>query len=284
MAIKRYKPTTPTRRHTQLEDRRSLSKVAPYKKLTFGKRATGARNMYGHITVRHKGGGVKRKLRMIDHKKEKFNVPGIVETIEFDPNISANIALIKYADGERRYVLASKGMTVGMSVLSGESVEPNMGNTMKLKNVPSGTFVYDVELLPGKGGKLGRSAGTGIVMQGMDSTGKYAQLKMPSGEVRLVNAECFATIGLVGNEDHMNVKLGKAGRKIHMGIRPAVRGVAMHAEQHPHGGGEGRGGPTAHKDIWGNRVGTRTRKNQRTGKFIIKPRVSARRPNRKIER
>lgn len=282
MAVKRYKPTTSTRRHTHLEDRRHLSKRRPLKSLSFGKMGTGARNNRGHITVRHRGGGVKRMLRVIDHRKDKQDVPGVVEAIEFNPNISANIALIKYADGERRYVLAPKGLEVGKSIIAGESVEPNLGNTLKLRNIPSGTAVHDVELIPGKGGKLGRSAGAAIVVQGLDATGKYMQLKMPSGEVRLVNAESHATLGYVGNEDHMNVKLGKAGRKIRLGIRPSVRGVAMHAEQHPHGGGEGRGGPTAHKDIWGNRVGTRTRSNERTSRFIVKPRVSARRPNRKV--
>lgn len=286
MSIKSYKPTTSTRRHTHLEDRSDLSKDRPVKALTFGRREKAGRNVHGRITVRRRGGTVKRKLRKIDHKKDKYDVPGIVESLEYDPNRSSNIALIKYADGERRYVLAPRGMKVGMNIMSGEQVDPNIGNTVMLRNIPSGTLVHDVEMVKGKGGQLGRSAGVSIIVQGEDATGKYMQLKMPSGEVRLLPADCFATVGQVGNEEHMNVKLGKAGRKRHLGRRPAVRGMAMHAKQHPHGGGEGKGviggGRSGAKDIWGNRVGTRTRKNKSTSKYIIKRRKTRRRPFSKI--
>lgn len=286
MPVKGYEPTTSTLRHTHLEDRRKLSQKGPQKSLSIGKRKTGGRNVKGRITVRHRGGGVKRKLRKIDHMKDKYDVPGVVETIEFDPNRSANIALIKYADGERRYSLCPRGMKVGQTILSGENVEPEIGNTIMLKNIPAGTSVHDVELTHGKGGQLGRSAGIEIIVQGEDATGKYVQLKMPSGEIRLAHSDCYATVGQVGNEEHMNVKLGKAGRKRRLGKRPAVRGMAMHAVQHPHGGGEGKGviggGYAGAKDIWGHRVGTRTRKNTNTDKYIVKRRRTRRRPNAKI--
>lgn len=286
MALKTFKPTTSTLRHTQLEDRSDLSKKPPVKALTFGKKERAGRNSQGRITVRHRGSGVKKLLRKIDHRKDKYGVLGIVERLEYDPNISANVALIKYADGERRYVLAPRKMKIGNEIISGEKVEPEIGNTMMLKNISSGTPVHDVELSRGKGGQLGRSAGAAIIVQGQDTTGRYAQLKMPSGEIRLVLNTCFATIGQVGNEEHMNVKMGKAGRKRNLGRRPTVRGRAMHAEQHPHGGGEGRGvirsGRSGSKDSWGHRVGTRTRKNKKTGKFIIKRKVTRRHPFSKI--
>lgn len=286
MATKTYKPTTASMRHTQLEDRSSLTSKSPEKRLVTGKRPKAGRNASGRVTVRHRSGGVKRKLRMIDHKKDKFDVPGIVDSLEYDPNLSAHIALIKYADGDKRYVIAEKSWSVGQEVISGEEVQPKPGNTLRLKNIPSGTPVFDVELTPGKGGQLGRSAGVSISVQGLDPSGKYTQLKMPSGEIRLVNAECLATVGTVSNIEHMNVKLGKAGRKRHLGWRPAVRGMAMHAKQHPHGGGEGKGviggGHTGAKDLWGTRIGTKTRRNKRTSKFIIKRRTTKRRPNKTV--
>jgi large subunit ribosomal protein L2 len=282
MALKSYKPTTSTLRHTHIEDKKKLSKRSPVKSLVKGKKGRAGRNAQGRITVRHRGGGVKRKLRNIDHKKDKFGIPGVVEQLEYDPNISSNIALIKYADGERRYILAPRRLKIGADVVSGEDVEPETGNTLMLKNIPSGTPVHDVELKRGKGGQLGRSAGATIIVQGPDPSGKYSQVKMPSGEIRLIDNACFATVGQVGNEEHMNIKLGKAGRKRYKGFRPAVRGMAMHAEQHPHGGGEGRGvirsGRSGAKDIWGNRVGTRTRNNKTTDKYIIKRRKTKRRP------
>jgi large subunit ribosomal protein L2 len=282
MAIKGYNPTTPSKRHTHLEDRSHLSDGKPVRSLSTGKRKQAGRNNKGRITVRHQGGGVKRKLREIDHRKDKYDVPGVVERLEYDPNRSANIALIKYADGERRYVLASRKMEVGAEVISGEDVPLKPGNSTMLKNIPSGTPVFDVELTKGKGGQLGRSAGAAIHVQGEDPTGTYMQLKMPSGEIRLVHGGCYATIGQVGNEEHMNVKLGKAGRKRKMGIRPSVRGMAMSAGQHPHGGGEGKGVVGRAKDLWGTRIGTRTRKNKKTSKFIIKRRKTRRRPFSKI--
>ncbi len=282
MAIKSYKPTTSTLRHTHLEDRSHLSKEKPLRSLTKGRRAKSGRGSLGRITMRHQGGGEKRKHRKIDHIKDKFDVPGLVERLEFDPNISANIALIKYADGERRYVLSARNMKVGTEVLSGEEVPPNPGNTTQLKNIPTGTPVYDVELSKGRGGQLGRSAGTAIYVQGEDQSGNYIQVKMPSGEIRLVHGECRATIGQVGNEEHMNVKLGKAGRKRRLGIRPTVRGMAMYGAQHPHGGGEGKGVVGRAKDLWGTRIGTKTRKNKRTRKYIIKRKKTRRRPFSKI--
>lgn len=282
MALKSFKPTTSTLRHTHIEDKSELSKGGPVKSLAKGKKAGSGRNAQGRITVRHRGGGVKRKLRQIDHIKDKQGVPGIVEKLEYDPNLSANIALIKYKDGERRYVLAPRRIKVGQEIITDEDAEPEVGNTLILKNIPSGTPVHDVELKRGKGGQLGRSAGTAIIVQGPDASGKYTQLKLPSGEIRLVRNVCFATVGQVGNEEHMNIKLGKAGRRRYKGFRSAVRGMAMHAEQHPHGGGEGRGvirsGRSGAKDIWGNRVGTRTRNNKDTDKYIIKRRTTRRRP------
>jgi large subunit ribosomal protein L2 len=286
MSVKDYKPTTPTRRHTHLEDRSHLSKKKPQKKLTYGKRKKAGRNVNGRITVRRRGGGVKRKIRIIDHKKDKYDVPGEIEALEYDPNISANIALVKYADGERRYIIAPRKIEVGQKIISSDDCEPEVGNTMMLKNIPTGMAVHDVELTKGKGGQLGRSAGSVIRVQGKDPSGKYVQIKMPSGEIRLVPAECRATIGQVGNEEHMNVKIGKAGRKRRMGRRPSVRGTAMHPAQHPHGGGEGKSqagvGRGGTKDIYGNRIGKRTRKNKKTDKYIIKRRKTKRRPNSKL--
>jgi large subunit ribosomal protein L2 len=283
MALQGYNPTTSTRRHTHLEDRSHLSDEKPVRSLSKGKpTARSGRNNTGRITVRHQGGGVKRKLREIDHLKDKMDVPGVVDRIEYDPNRSANIALVKYADGDMRYVLAARRMSVGMEIISGEEVPLKPGNTTMLKNIPSGTPVYDVELTKGKGGQLGRSAGTAIYVQGEDPTGNYMQLKMPSGEIRLVHGECKATIGQVGNEEHMNVKLGKAGRKRRLGIRPTTRGMAMSGGQHPHAGGEGKGVVGRAKDLWGTRIGTRTRKNKKTNKFIIRRRKTKRRPYSKI--
>jgi large subunit ribosomal protein L2 len=282
MAIRSFRPTTKSRRHTQLEDRTTLYGGGPIKGLSVGKRGRAGRNNEGRITVRHRGGGVKRMVRIVDHKKDKVNVPAVVERLEYDPNMSGHLALLKYADGERRYVLAARGLEKGSAVISGEGVPPTVGNTTVLRRIPSGTPVFDVELTKGRGGQLGRSAGVSLYVQGVDPSGKYMQVKMPSGEIRLVWAECFATVGQVGNEDHSNVKLGKAGRKRRMGIRPTVRGMAMYSEQHPHGGGEGRGTIGRAKDIWGHRIGTKTRRNQRTRKFIIKLKTTRRVPYSKI--
>ncbi len=276
MALKHYKSTTPGRRGMVRVDRSNLSKKpqAPKKLLKILKNNAG-RNNQGKITVRHRGGRVKRKYRIIDFKRDKFDIPAKVIALEYDPNRTANIALVQYPDGEKRYILAPTGLQVGQEIVSSkEEVPLEVGNTTKLRNIPSGVYVHNVELYPGGGGILGRSAGIAIQVQGL--VGKYVKVKMPSKEIRLIHADCMATIGVVGNEEHLHENIGKAGIKRHMGIRPTVRGVAMHAQAHPHGGGEGRtgtGGPA--KDKWGNRVGTRTRRNKRTSKFIIRPRYKA---------
>jgi large subunit ribosomal protein L2 len=279
MAVRRFKPTTPSLRGTRLEDRSMLSKEKPPKSLTSHKSKITGRNNQGKVTVRHRGGGMKRRHRIVDFKRDKYDIPAKVVDLYFDPNRSAHLALLQYADGEKRFIIAPRGMQAGDSVISGESADIILGNAMKLKNVPPGTEVHCVESKPGNGAAYGRSAGQIILVQGPDPSGKYMQLKMPSGEIRLVHGDCMATIGQVGNEDKMNVKLGKAGRKRRLGWRPTVRGLAMHSVQHPHGGGEGSGkvGQAA-KDIWGNRVGTRTRNNKRTEKYIIKRRRTRRRP------
>lgn len=284
MAVRAYRPTTSTLRHTKAEDRSLLSKTRGPKALTSAKKQKSGRNNMGRVTVRHRGGGVKRRIRAVDFKRDKFDVPGKVNSLHFDPNRSAHLALISYADGEKRYIIAPRGLNVGDKVVSGEQVDLLVGNAMRIKNIPSGTTVNCVENQVGGGAIFGRSAGQSIIVQGIDTTGKYVQIKMSSGEVRLVPADAMATIGQVGNEDKMNVKLGKAGRRRKLGWRPAVRGMAMYSEQHPHGGGEGKGviGRQA-KDIWGNRIGTKTRKNKRTNRFIIKRKTTRRRPYKKID-
>ncbi len=279
MAIKRFNPTTSSLRKTRLENRSELSKKPGPKSLTKHKRKINGRNNSGKITVRHRGGGQKRRTRIVDYKRNKFGIKGLVEGLYFDPNRSAHLALIKYEDGDKRYIIAPRGLSVGMTVESGEKTDVLVGNAMYIKNIPSGTEVNCVGNTPGKSAVFGRSAGQLIVVQGADPTGKYMQIKMPSGEIRLVHGSAIATIGQIGNEDHMNVKLGKAGRKRNLGWRPEVRGMVMHRNQHPHGGGEGKGvigGPA--KDLWGNPVGTRTRKNKRTERLIIKRRRSKTRP------
>lgn len=279
MAVKTFRPTTPSLRHTKLEDRSMLNKKTGPRKLTYAKKQNAGRNNQGKITVRHRGGGgVKRRVRIVDWKRDKFDIPARVEGLYYDPNRTANLALLSYADGEKRYIIAPKGLIVGSLIVSGEKTDVLVGNAMKVKNIPSGTIVNSVEISPNGGAKLGRSAGQAITVLGLDTTGKYVQLRMPSGEIRLVFADAIATIGQVGNEEHMNVKLGKAGRKRKMGWRPTVRGMAMHAVQHPHGGGEGKGVVGRAKDIWGHRIGTRTRKNKRTDKMIIKSRRPKTRP------
>ncbi len=278
MAVKSFKPRTSTLRGTKLADRSMLVKSSGPKSLTLPKKKNSGRNNQGKITIRHRGGGEKRRIRIVDFKRNKFDVPAKVSGLYFDPNRSAHLALLVYADGDKRYILAPKGLEVGSQVISSEKADILVGNAMKIKNIPSGTTVHSVEIKPGKGAALGRSAGLGIYVQGPDTTGKYVQVVMPSGEIRLVHGDCMATVGTVGNEDSFNVKLGKAGRKIHLGLRPVVRGMAMHAVQHPHGGGEGKGVIGKAKDIWGNRIGTRTRKNKTTDRFIIKRRRTKTRP------
>ncbi|MGI6423231.1 MAG: 50S ribosomal protein L2 [Candidatus Dojkabacteria bacterium] len=278
MAVRSFKATTSTRRGTKLEDRSHLEKKSGPRRLTLPKKQKAGRNNQGKITVRHRGGGFKRRIRVIDFKRDKFGIEGKVVGLYFDPNRTAYLALLQYVDGDKRYIIAPKGVSVGDVLVSGEKVDLLPGNAMRIKNIPSGTVVHCVENRVGKGATFGRSAGQEIVVQGIDPTGKYVQIKMSSGEIRLVPADAMATIGQVGNEDNLNIKLGKAGRKRNLGWRPTVRGMAMHSVEHPHGGGEGKGSIGQAKDIWGNRIGTRTRKNKRTDKYIIKRRRTKTRP------
>jgi large subunit ribosomal protein L2 len=273
MALKKYTPVTPGIRQRVIIDRSSLpdKTLAPKSLLTSKKKVTG-RNNQGRITIRHRGGGVKRKYRIIDFGRSKMDIEGKVTSIEFDPNRTANIALVNYKDGTKTFVLAPSGLEVGQTIIASKNeVQLEVGNATLVKNIPSGVYVHNVEVIPGQGGKLGRSAGMKIQVQGRSR--KYVQIKLPSGEIRLVHENCMATIGTVSNEDHMHEVLGKAGVNRRLGRRPVVRGVAMNGQDHPHGGGEGKtgtGGPA--KDIWGNRVGKRTRNNKRTDKFIVKRR------------
>lgn len=278
MALKESKPTTPTRRHTVLLDnRKRLTKKKPEKALLKNVTYNAGRNAKGRITTRHKGGRVKRRLRIIDFKREKVGVKGLIKAIEYDPNRSANLALVVYEDGEKRYILAPDGIEVGTTVVTAEDAPIRVGNVLPIKSIPSGMAVHNIELVRGNGGQLCRSAGNSAQIMGL--SGEYVQIKMPSGEIRLVYGDNYATIGEVGNSDHSNVKLGKAGRKRHMGVRPSVRGMAMHAKEHPHGGGEGKGQIGGQKkDVYGNRAGLKTRKNKRTNKFILRRRSTRRRP------
>ena len=274
MAIKNYKPTTPSRRHMSVVDYSGLSKVAPEKSLLEPMTKNSGRNSYGRITVRHRGGGNRRKYRIIDFKRQKTNIPATVLTLEYDPNRSAHIALVQYEDGEKSYIIAPNGLKVGDTIVAGEAADIKPGNALPLSSIPTGTFIHNVELYPGKGAQFARAAG--IMAQLMAKEGKFALLRLPSGELRNVPVECMATVGQVGNSDHENVKIGKAGRKRNMGIRPTVRGSVMNPCDHPHGGGEGkspigRPGPVT---PWGKpALGYKTRKKRnRTDKFIVKRR------------
>ena len=274
MAIKSFKPTTPSRRQMTVTDYSSLSKVAPERSLLESLKTGSGRNSYGRITVRHRGGANRRKYRIIDFKRDKANVPATVLTLEYDPNRSAHIALLQYEDGEKRYIIAPNGLKVGDTVVSGEGADIKPGNALPLANIPVGTFIHNVELYPGKGAQLARAAG--IMAQLMAKEGSYALIRLPSGELRNVPIECMATIGQVGNIDHENVTIGKAGRKRHMGIRPTVRGSVMNPCDHPHGGGEGRApiGRPGPVTPWGKpALGYKTRgKHNRSDKFIVKRR------------
>ena len=274
MSIKVFKPTTNARRNMSVTDYAGLSKVSPEKSLLAPLKNTSGRNSYGRITVRHRGGGNRRKYRIIDFKRNKLDMPATVLTIEYDPNRSAHIALVQYEDGEKRYIIAANGLKIGDTVVSGASADIKPGNALPLVNIPVGTFVHNVELYPGKGAQLARSAGN--MAQLMAKEGAYALLRLPSGELRNVSVQCMATIGQVGNVDHENVKIGKAGRKRHMGVRPTVRGSVMNPCDHPHGGGEGkspvgRPGPVT---PWGKpALGYKTRaKHNRSDKMIVKRR------------
>lgn len=271
MGIKVYKPTSPGRRFMTTPDFSEITAEEPYKPLTVPYKKTGGRNHFGRVTAWHRGGGNKRLYRIIDFKRDKFGIPAKVETIEYDPNRSARIALLKYADGERRYILAPLGLKVGDEVISGSGVEVKVGNAMPLSEIPLGTFIHNIELRPGEGGKLVRAAGTAAQLVAKED--KYVQVKMPSGEVRLILANCMATIGQVSNPDHENISIGKAGRKRWLGRRPIVRGVAMNPIDHPLGGGEGKssGGRPACTP-WGKPEGIKTRRNKKTDRFIIKRR------------
>jgi len=272
MALKQYKPVTSSQRGLVLVEKSDIFKGKPHKKLTKGLSAKGGRNNYGHLTARRKGGRHKRKYRIIDFKRNVLNSPATVERIEYDPNRSSYIALIKYKDDNYSYIICPQKIKVGAIVVSSDEAEIKIGNCLKLKNIPNDTLIHNVEIKPGKGGQLLRSAGTYGQLIGKDSD--YAQIKLSSGEIRIVRVECRATIGMVSNPDQKNIKLGKAGRKRWLGVRPVVRGVAMNPIDHPHGGGEGRtsGGrnPVSRKGL--SAKGKKTRNNKRTNKFILKNR------------
>lgn len=270
MGVKHYKPTTPARRAMTTLDFSEITKKTPEKKLLQTKNKNAGRNSYGRITVRHRGGGNRKKYRVIDFKRNKDNMEAVVIGIEYDPNRTANIALIEYEDGERAYILAPKGLTDGDKVISADLTDVKPGNTMKLGNIPVGTLIHNVELNPGQGGKIAKAAGNSAQL--MAKEGKYAHIKMPSGEMRLILQECRATIGRLGNSDHENVKIGKAGIKRHMGFRPTVRGSVMNPVDHPHGGGNGKApvGRPGPLTPWGKpALGYKTRKkNKKSDKYI----------------
>ena len=274
MGMKHFNAYTPSRRNMTVSDFAEITKKSPEKSLLAKKKEKAGRNSYGRITVRHQGGGNRQKYRIIDFKRRKDNMEATVIGIEYDPNRSANIALIQYEDGEKAYILAPQGLTDGDKVISGETADIKVGNSMPIDSIPVGTLIHNIELNPGQGGKLVRTAGQSAQL--MAKEGKYATLRLPSGEMRKVLAKCRATIGVIGNADHENVKIGKAGRKRHMGWRPEVRGSVMNPVDHPHGGGEGRA-PVGHAGPmtpWGKpALGYKTRnKKKSTNKFIVKRR------------
>lgn len=274
MAMKKYSPTSPGRRTMTVSTFEGLSKVEPEKSLLDKNVKNAGRNSYGRITVRHQGGGNRQKYRIIDFKRDKMDMPAVVETLEYDPNRTAYIALVKYEDGEKRYIIAPYGLAVGDTVLSSEKADIKPGNCLPISAIPVGTVISNIEMYPGKGAQLVRSAGNAAQL--MAKEGKYAQVRLPSGEVRLIPMECKAVIGQVGNIDHENMSLGKAGRKRHMGIRPTVRGSVMNPVDHPHGGGEGRSpvGQPSPMTPWGKpTLGYKTRsKKNKSDKFIVKRR------------
>ena len=272
MGIKTFNPYTPSRRQMSVLDKTELTATKPEKSLTVSLKKNAGRNAQGKITVRHRGGGSRRKYRIIDFKRNKDGIPAIVKTVEYDPNRTANIALVAYADGEKRYILAPEGLKVGQKIMNGPEAEIAVGNCLPLENIPVGTQIHNIELHPGKGGQMVRSAGNSAQL--MAKEGKYATLRLPSGEMRMVPIVCRATVGVIGNGEHALVNIGKAGRKRHMGIRPTVRGSVMNPNDHPHGGGEGktgigRPGPCT---PWGKpALGLKTRKkNKQSNKLIIR--------------
>ena len=274
MAIKKYNPTSPARRFMTVSDFAEITKKTPERSLLAKKQKNAGRNSYGRITVRHRGGGNKQKYRIIDFKRQKDGMNATVIGIEYDPNRSANIALLQYEDGTKAYIIAPEGLTDGMTVTSGEGADVKVGNALFIKDIPVGTLIHNLEIHPGKGGQLVRSAGESAQLMAKENG--YGQVRLPSGEVRLVALNCKATIGSVGNQQHENISIGKAGRKRHMGWRPTVRGVVMNPNDHPHGGGEGKApiGRPAPVTPWGKpALGLRTRKpKNRTNKFIVKRR------------
>lgn len=279
MPIKVYKPTSPGRRDMSGQTFEEITRSRPERSLVRGLRKRSGRNFRGKITIRHRGGGHKRRYRQIDFKRDKFNIPARVDSIEYDPNRSARIALLVYADGEKRYIIAPLGLRVGDKVISGRNAEIRPGNSLPLRHIPPGTLIHNIELQVGRGGQLVRSAGTSAQLLSKDNP-KYALVRLPSGEERYISHDCLATVGQVGNVEHGNVKLGKAGRKRHRGIRPTVRGSAMNPNDHPHGGGEGRApiGMAAPKTPWGKPThGARTRRNKATDKYIFRRRSKKRR-------
>ena len=269
MAIRKTKPTSPGRRFATYQQREELTEKRPHKPLTKGKKSSGGRNSYGRVTSRHRGGGAKRRYRQIDFKRLKDGIPARVATIEYDPNRTTYIALLNYADGEKRYILAPQGLEPGATVESGEGADIQPGNALPLRMIPTGTVVHNVELVPGQGGRIGRAAGSAI--QVVAKEGPMVSIRLPSSEVRMVRAECRATIGTLANAEHQNVKLGKAGRSRHRGRRPQTRGVAMNPVDHPHGGGEAHHTPGGHPVTpWGRpTLGYRTRKKRKASDALI---------------
>ena len=278
MPIKVYKPTSPGRRDMTASTFEEITRTRPEKSLIRPLKRHAGRNSRGKITVRHRGGGHKRRYRVIDFKRDKFGVPGRVDSIEYDPNRSARIALVVYADGEKRYIVAPVGLMVGDMIMSGPDAEIRVGNALPISNIPVGSTIHNIELHVGKGGQMARAAGTSAQL--LAKEGRYAHVRLPSGEVRLVSVQCMATLGQVGNTDHGNIKLGKAGRKRWLGFRPSVRGTAMDPASHPHGGGEGRSpiGMPGPKSPWGKpTLGYKTRRNKATDKWIVRRRGKKRR-------
>ena len=278
MGVKKYKPVTPGQRNMTGYTFEEITKDHPEKSLIIPLRKSGGRNVYGRVTVRHRGGGNRQQIRQVDFNRDKRGIPARVAAIEYDPNRTARLALLFYADGEKRYIVAPIDVHVGDVLLAGPEAEVRAGNSLPIANIPVGTMMHNIELKPGRGGQLVRSAGSAAQL--LAKEGEFAQIRLPSGEVRLVRQECYATIGQVGNLDHSNVKLGKAGRKRHLGIRPTVRGTAMSPRDHPHGGGEGRQpiGMPSPKSPWGKpTLGYKTRRNKRTDQYIVRRRGKKRR-------
>lgn len=271
MGIKKFKPTTDALRWTQISDFEELTKSTPEKRLVMPLKKSGGRNNRGRVTSRHRGGGHKRMMRIVDFRRNKFDVPAKVAAIEYDPNRSARLALLQYSDGEKRYIIAPIGLNVNDDVLSGKSAEIRIGNATTLANIPAGIPIHNVELKSGSGATIGRSAGNSCII--MAKEGKYAQVKLPSGEIRLISVDCMATIGQVGNIEHESISIGKAGRSRWLGIRPYSRGVAMNPVDHPMGGGEGKASGGQPRSPWGQYAkGLKTRKRKNSDKFIVKRR------------